>query len=71
MSNATLRLRRCHRPGLLAVPNEVAEVAAAQTMPWQPTSHYSVRVGEVVETSVAKLYGDPLGRRELLLVRLN
>jgi hypothetical protein len=42
-----------------------------QATSWQLGSRYSVRVGEAVETSVMKLYGDPPGLWELLWVRLN
>jgi hypothetical protein len=66
--NATLRLRRRGRPDSLAVSDEVAEAVATQTIPWQPASHYSMRVGEAVETSIVKLCGDPPGRRELILI---
>jgi hypothetical protein len=65
-SIATLRLHRRCRPGPLVVPGDVAKVVAAQTMPWQPASRYSMRVGETVETSVAELYGDPPALLELL-----
>jgi hypothetical protein len=58
---ATLRLRRRGRPDSLAVSDEVAEAVAMQTTPWQPASHYSMRVEEAVETSIVKLCGDPPG----------
>jgi hypothetical protein len=54
----TLRCRGQSRPGPPAVLGEVSEAATAQTMSWQPTSHYSVRVGETVETSVVELCRD-------------
>jgi len=54
MSNATLRLRRRNRPDPLAVPSDVAETMTTQTIRSQPTSRHSVRVGETIETSIAK-----------------
>ena len=44
---------------------------AAQATLWQLASCDVVRVGETVKASVAKLCGDPLCLRELLLVMLN
>ena len=48
-----------------AVLDEVPESAIAQATPWQPTSRYSVRVGEAVEASAVKLCQDLLELREL------
>ena len=54
-----------------AVLGEVSEATTAQTVSWQLAGRYSVRVGETVETSVAKLCADPPSLRELLWMRLN
>lgn len=58
---ATHCRRRCSMPRLLAFSGEVAEAVAAQTMTWQPSSRYSVRVGIAYETSSLKLHEDLLG----------
>jgi hypothetical protein len=55
---STLRQRPRRTPGPLAVSGGVAEVVAAQTTPWQPTSHCSMQVGKTVKTSIAELCGD-------------
>lgn len=49
---------------------KVAEAVAAQAMPWQPASRYSVQVGKIVETPVTKLSWDPPGLRALLCTLL-
>jgi hypothetical protein len=38
---------------------------AAQSTLWQPASHYSMRVGKTVKTSVVELHGDLSDVRKL------
>jgi len=71
-SNATLCLRHRKRPHSLVVLGYVAEAMATQTIRRQTISCHSVRVGETIETSVAKsiwgsfaLAGATLGEAQL------